>query len=212
MQRPCPQQHRPIYRWTLLILLLTVLGLSGNRAQADSPGPYGKVKVATYDLPLTTITALNESVARQREPGGHPLYALTREWQGEPFSPLPDGNPYRMVIQVSGRVLSHDEVVTRWQPMWNNRGPLMGSIRKLNATAGDLIRIEGASPPVSFKSHEPVTPVLGLTEARNIELIAVKIEIWSGFGQSGWSDSWFVWIPLLTGLLFLAFRIWSRSQ
>lgn len=182
---------------------------SGQQTQ-DSV--YGKTLLKSYKLPDEAIAGYNEALAKRGQPGKDSLFALSKDWQGEEFTPAADSNPYRMVIKVNGKALANGTVSTRWQPMWNNRGALMGSLTLKDAKAGDPVKLEGVSPPVSFKSLQPTVPVLEFMDASNIQISGVTVEVWSGLGKNTWFENMYAWSALLVPLIFLGLKLWGRRR
>lgn len=181
-------------------------------ATAAQDSYYGATLVKRYTLPDEAITAYNEALEKRRQPGGESLFALTRDWNGDEFTPPADSNPYKMVIKVNGKALADGQVRTRWQPMWGNTGPLMGGQVLQNAKAGQPVQLEGVSPPVYFKSLRPTVPVLSLSDAENIEFSAITVEVWSGLGKNRWYENLFPWSALLVPVIFLGLKLWARRR
>lgn len=181
-------------------------------AAATQQSYYGATLVKSYSLPDEVIAAYNEALEKHRQPSGESLFALTRDWNGDEFTPAADSNPYKMVIKVSGKALAAGQVRTRWQPMWDNQGPLMGPQVFPDAKPGQWVQLESASPPVYFKSLKPTVPVLSLDEAENIEFSTITVEVWSGLGKNRWYEIGYAWSVLLVPVIFLGLKLWARRR
>lgn len=208
-------QLKPI---ALLMAAVLVLGGAGwamkvRHSTANSTTQatvYGNTLVKSYQLSDEAVTAYNEALAKSKMLGAKSLFELARDWQGEEFSPAADSNPYRMAIRINGNALANGEVSTRWQPMWSNQGPLMGSLSQKEAKAGEPVRLEGASAPVHFKSLQPKAPVLQFMDAKNIRISSITVDVWSGVGKNTWFEDAYAWSALLVPVIFLGFRLWAR--
>lgn len=182
---------------------------SGQQAQESV---YGKTLIKSYKLPEEVIAGYNEALAKLGQPGNDSLFALSKDWEGESFTTSADGNPYRMVIKVNGKALANGTVSTRWQPMWGNRGPLMGTLTLKDAKAGQPVKLEGVSPPVNFNSPQPAVPMLQFMDASNIQISGMTVEIWSGLGKNTWFENMYAWSALLVPVIFLGLKLWGRRS
>lgn len=213
-------RQKPI---VIVLALLLVIGAGLNWMSHNNAGTvqsalqnqnseYGKILLQSYTMPDEAIAAYNEAIAKFGKSGSDSIFALSSDWTGDSFNTSSDRNPYRMVIKVDGKAQENGTVSTRWQPLWGNRGPRMGSLILKDARAGQTVKLEGASPPVSFTLEHPTTPVLQFMEARNIRISSMTVEIWSGQGESTGFENMYVWSALLVPLIFLGFKLWGRRR
>ena len=120
------------------------------------------------------------------------------------------------MVKVQGTVVADGDVTTIWQTGWSiegttryNRLPVIGTT---GAKAGAAFSGEATAGPTSFKADSTYSPVVGLVKASNVRIQSVKVEVWSGIGNSSWIQKLFAGLPFLTGVIFLGLAIWWRRR
>ncbi|MES2941698.1 MAG: hypothetical protein V4772_02380 [Pseudomonadota bacterium] len=192
-----------------LMLLMVLTGLAQARDEATV---HGKALLRVYDLPVEAVAQYNLEALQSQAPGSTNNNVQTKDWAGEEISAPSAGNPYRMVIKVSGTAIRDGDVGARWQTFWTDVGGSMTIMGQPKAKAGDVIQLEGASMPLSFKADRQLAPTLSLAGANNIRMDRIQVEVWSGVGKTSWVSTFLAWSPLWTGLIFLSLVIWSRRR
>lgn len=191
----------------MLFMVCTGAGQAKNEATV-----YGKTLLRAYELPVEAVAQYNLEALQSQAPGSKNNNVLTKDWAGDEISAPSAGNPYRMVIKVSGTAIRDGDVGIRWNAFWTDVGGSMTIMGQPNAKAGDIIQLDGASAPLSFKADRQVVPSLSLAAANNIRMDRIQVEIWSGVGKSSFVSIILAWSPLWTGLIFLSLVIWSRRR
>ena len=196
-----------------VLLSLACLALSPAQA-ADKATVYGKNLLQSINLPVQAVAEFNNAVANAK-PGAVGVFDTLKDWKGAEFDATTKGNPYVMVVKVSGLAVADGNVLTRWQPGWTldgdgTRSTLMTGLVKDGVKAGERVNLVGASAPMSFKDDRKIAPALGLQLATNVRIDSVQIEVWSGLGGSSFTSKLFAWSPLLVGLVFLGLFFWFR--
>lgn len=203
-----------VFLRALLALLAAVAALAA--AAADKPTAYGKKLVISQDLSAETVAKFVRFNAAQAARGAKPagVFSSTEDWFGD-AQPMPSsGNPYTIVVRVTGKAIADGEAGTSWMAGWaadgGTRAQLVTGATKADAKAGEPLSLVGVSGPVSFKEDRTLAPALQFMNARNVEIDGVRIEVWSGVGKSTLPQLVFAWSPLLVGLAFLGLFLWFR--
>jgi hypothetical protein len=198
----------------LLALFFAAIALGA--AATDKPGAFGKKLVASHELPADSVAKFVRFNAAQAAKGAKPAGVLadTEDWFGEPLATPSSGNPYTLVVRVSGKAVADGDVGTAWMGGWAADGKtsakLMTGASQSGAKAGERVTLVGTSGPLSFKEDRTLSPALSFINARNIEIDSVQLEAWSGIGKSTLPQLVFAWSPLLVGLAFLGLFFWFR--
>jgi hypothetical protein len=200
----------------LLALAIACAALAAPAA--DKPASYGKKLVASHELPAEAVAKFVRFNAAQAAKGAKPagVFADTEDWFGEPLDAPSSGNPYTVVVHVTGKAVADGDVGTAWMGGWAAEGTtnakLMTGASKTGVKAGERVTLVGTSGPVSFKQDRKLAPALSFMNARNIEIDGVRVEAWSGIGKSTLPQLVFAWSPLLVGLVFLGLFFWFRRS
>lgn len=193
--------------------LMLLMAFAGAGQAKNEATVYGKTLLRAYDLPVEAVAQYNLEALQSQAPGSkNNNNVQIKDWAGDEISAPSAGNPYRMVIKVSGTAIRDGDVGTRWNAFWTDVGGSMTIMGQPNAKAGDVIQLEGASAPLSFKADRQVMPSLSLAGANNIRMDRIQVEVWSGVGKSSLVSIILAWSPLWTGLIFLSLVIWSRRR
>lgn len=195
-------------------LVLSCVGLAWPvlaQSEAAKPSTYGRTLLGTYEMPAELVARYNDEAAPKPVPPGEKRPPMAPDWHGPEFAAKSD-MPYTMVVKLKGTVTSEGDVVSNWQPFWNDRGPVLISLFKHRAKAGETVLLEAGSAPVRFKLDQPTTPTLTFRSAEHLHLDRVTVEVWSGIGQSNGIQSLMAWSPLWVGLVFLALVVWVRRR
>ncbi|RZJ23803.1 MAG: hypothetical protein EOO54_10490 [Haliea sp.] len=198
----------------LLALLAAVAAVSA--VAADKPGAFGKNLLRSQELPADAVARFVRFNAAQAAKGVKPagLMSGTEDWVGEALAMPSSGNPYTIVVRVSGTALSDGEVGTGWMGGWSAEGAtsnkLMTGATRNGVKAGERVTLVGSTGPVSFKQDRTLAPALSFMNARNLQLDGVQMEVWAGVGKATLPELVFAWSPLLVGLVFLGLFLWFR--
>jgi hypothetical protein len=195
-----------------LAALLAALCLQAAALAQSKPSVHGKALVSTRELPADVVARFVRFAAKPKAAGGG-LLADTEDWRGETFSAPAAGNPYTLVVRVTGTAVADGEVMSAWMGGWNLDGTsrmalVNGAPQK--AKAGQAVVLTGATSPVSFKEDRTVGPELSLMRAENLKIDGVQVEVWSGVGKPNLVQLVFSWSPLLLGRVFLGVFLWFR--
>lgn len=204
---------------TLRALLALVAVFAAVAAlAADKPTSYGKNLLRSLELPAEAVAKFVRFNAAQLAKGVKPsgLLSGTEDWVGEPLALPSSGNPYTIVVRVSGTAIADGEVGTGWMGGWAADGAssnkLMTGAVKPDAKAGDRVTLVGSSGPISFKQDRTLSPALSFMNARNLQIDGVQMEVWAGVGKATLPQLVFAWSPLLVGLVFLGLFLWFRRS
>lgn len=182
---------------------------------------YGKTLVAEYEVPEETIekyAAFSPSEAQKGESAiSNVLLADSVDWTAPELEVDSSANPYNVVVKLSGRAIDDGDAATMWQIGWSledgmTRSTPLAGLSKPRAKAGESLSLEAASV-TSFKEDRTVAAVLGLVKASNIEIEAVKIEVWTGVGETSWIEAMgaFHW-ALVGAVMLVLVWFWGRPK
>jgi hypothetical protein len=196
--------------WAFCALLMAV---SVQAWAASEPTSYGKNLVRAQDLSADALARFTR-VIQAKAIGAKPN-PDDQDWVGDPVPVPSSGNPYTLVVRVSGTATSDGELSAAWSGGWVSDGtsqlvPLIGA--PSNAKAGEPVTLIAVSMPVSFKEDRKMPPTLHLVAAKNLRLDAVRFEIWSGAVEPNLFESFWNWTPLMAGLVVLGVSFWMRRR
>lgn len=194
----------------MLFLSCSTPVLAGERA-------YGKKIIAEYDLSseqIAKFVAFEPSGPTKGESAvTATLLAKTEDWTGPPIDGLTSGNPYTIVVTVSGTAKADGPSATLWNAGWairsengdQTRLTILPGLAKTEAKAGETFAVTAPATPSSFKEDRKVAVALGLVNARNIEITGVKVQIWSGMAPVSFLEVLGPARWLLVGVVMLVF-------
>ncbi len=199
---------------------LAALGAASLPAQArDAPQPWGQRLVQTQELPAEALAKFalfqerKNTADSARSAGASPE---TQAWTGDEMALPRSGNPYTLVVRVSGVALADGDAGARWMAGWSIHGePRMGAVPQVAARgvrAGQVVEMAGAAAPLSFKEDRTLPPVLEFAGVSNLRMDRVRLEVWSGMRSSNPVERLMPWMPLLTGAVFLGLMLWWRRR
>jgi hypothetical protein len=203
-------------RWAVGLLSLAVAAAA---AAQGSPGTHGKHRVASYRVPDATLVKYASLKPAAPKPGEsaltNVLLADTVDWVSPALDVKANANPYTIVVTVTGRTRAAGDATSMWNAGWKLDsgetvfGALPG-IAKTGAGAGDPFKVT-ATRATSFKEDRTVSVSLGLVNARNLEILDVEIDVWSGVGGGSFADKvlafrWAILGAILLALGFFGFR------
>ena len=176
----------------------------------DGPSRHGQTLVGSFELPADLLDQYNEAIHSQLAVITSTL-AQIRGWSGGEFRVSGPGNPHTLVVKMWGQAVDTDDVAARWQPFWNNVPGAMAAMRASSAGAGEPLQLVLASEPIALEPGRLVTPSLRLLAARNVRIDRVRLEVWSGTGQTSvveWLADWWLAVATLAiwGSLFIYLR------
>lgn len=201
--------------WSLLALCCAIglATMASAQAAGSSAGTYGKKLVETYELPVETLAQFARFVPK---PNTNPatIFAETQNWAGKELSLVTSGNPYTMVVKVTGTAIENGDANAYFQPGWaGDNGQRMGlviDVSKPGAKAGEVVQREASTGPISVKDDKALAPHLGFAGAKNMNITSVTVEVWSGLPKSSLASLLLAWSPLIGGLVFLGLFFWFR--
>ncbi|WOI44682.1 hypothetical protein [Acidovorax sp. BLS4] len=199
---------------------LGALGTASLPAQASgAPQPWGQRLVQTQELPAEALAKFalfqdrKDTADADRSAGAPPQ---TQAWTGEEMALPRSGNPYTLVVWVSGVALADGDASARWMAGWSIHGASrVGAVPQVAARgvrAGQVVEMAGAAAPLSFKEDRTVPPVLEFAGVSNLRMDRVRLEVWSGMRSSNPVERLMPWMPLFTGAVFLGLMLWWRRR
>lgn len=198
-------------RWAAwcICLCAAVLGQSPAAAQ-DTPSRYGKALVRSYELPAELLDQYN-LVAHSQSEGRTETLAGIPAWTGSEFRTAAGAGPYTLVIRMLGAAIESEDVAARWQLAWGSAPGVMPALGEPGAKKGEFLQLVLASEPASLEDGRLVALTLRLGDVRNIRFERVRVEVWSGAGETTWLDWLMDWWKLLAtfavwGALYLYWR------
>ena len=201
--------------WSLLALCCAIglATMAGAQAASSQSGTYGKKLVEVYELPVDTLAQFARFTPKKTTDPST-IFAETQNWAGKELSLVTSGNPYTMVVKVSGTAIESGDANAYFQPGWaTDNGQRMGlviDVSKPGAKAGEVIQREAATAPISVKEDKAIAPHLGFAGAKNMNITSVTVEVWSGLPKSSHASLLLAWSPLIGGLAFLGMFFWFR--
>lgn len=205
---------------SVLIVLLTVLFMSGCRSPTDSmpkPGEYGEVIFHQANLSndeLTQMLAKSQSIQTDQVTN-NPSFALH-------YTARSEQNPYRAVIIVRGTAMVEGDVKVKFDVNTFNAYANQSnqSLMDMEAGVDHLERIEKmkageafvfvmAGDPFSLNAaNDPshMTSQLDLVNSSNVQFQNVELQIWQGKG-SKYSLKRYVWFALIIFLIVWIYRV-----
>lgn len=198
-------------------LILFAWGCGGR----NEGGQHGKTLVAEFKVPPETLVKFDEFKPSERKPHESilesTLLADSEAWNGPSIEADSTANPYKMVVTLSARVKEDGDAVSMWKVGWNLGGDegtrltLMPGLTRSNLKAGQNFTATAVSDPISFKKDRTAGVVLELVNAKNIEINAVDVSVWSGIGGSTFLQKFnaFTWVIIGVVMLTL-WWFWFR--
>lgn len=184
----------------------------GPLAAQQEPSRYGKSLVRSYELPASLLDQYNLAAHGQAE-GRTQTLAGIPAWTGSEFSTAAGAGPYTLVIRMLGAAMESEDVSARWQLGWGStpgQVPLLGEpgIRK-----GEFLQLVLASRSEALEDGLLVPLSLRLDDVRNMRLERVRVEVWSGLGETTWLDWLMEWWKLLaTVAVWVALYFYWRHE
>ncbi|MDA8455332.1 hypothetical protein M4R22_11230 [Acidovorax sp. GBBC 3334] len=208
-------------RWAAAAAV-AIAGIAWPQLSAARDEPWGKRMVEVVEMPTEALVRLarfqekkGEVAAAGLPPGGM-AFADTQSYTGPEIDLPASGNPYTLVLKVTGVALNDGDAGSRWMAGWSIDGSarvnIVPEIVRKGVRAGQVVEMAGAAPPVSFKADRRLAPVAEFAAARNLRIDRVRIEVWSGMRASSPVEMVMAWAPLLTGVVFLALFFWWRRR
>lgn len=195
--------------------MTAIFGLSGAACAAQTQR-YGKTLLVEHRVADDTIREFNRFKPSEPTKGEsaivNTLLADTKDWVGPVVDGRTSGNPCTIAVIVKGVAKADGDAATMWQAGWriddkNGDGtrliPLPG-IAKPGAKAGESVEIMGAATPTTFKEDRKAAPMIGLVNARNLEIKEVKVQVWSGMADPTWVESVLSFRWALIGVVLVA--------
>lgn len=210
--------------WALLAFML--VQFFPNQAWSAQSQRFGKTLLVEHRLPDSMIKDFNKFKPSAPATGESAIVATmladTKDWAGPALDGRASGNPYTVVVIVKGVAKSDGDVATMWHAGWriqdrqdgelNRMSPLAG-IAKPGAKAGESIEIMGPAIPTTFKEDRQAAPMIGLVNARNLEISEVRVQVWSGMANSTWVETLLSFRWALVGVvLVVLWWFWFRRN
>jgi hypothetical protein len=179
----------------LLFLSHATVALSDNSERA-----FGKKIIAEYELPpeqIAKFAAFEPSGPTKGESAlTSTLLAKTEDWTGPAFDAVTSGNPYTIVVTLSGSAKLDGPSATLWNAGWailsengnQTRLTVLPGLAKTDAKAGEAFTVTAAATPSSFKEDRKVAVALALVNARNIDISSVRVQVWSGMAPTSFLE------------------------
>ena len=208
--------HLRLAFWRVCLLAVLAVGLAPQRATAqDESSPHGKTMVRSYELPADLLDKYNEAVEGQKL-GTPDVLARLQSWTGDEFAAGARGNPYTLVVKVLASAIEDDDIGVRWQALWSGAPVTMTGMGVPGARPGQLFQMVVASTPEEFRADRQVMPGLSLLAAKNIRMERVRVEVWSGTGETSWLDTlveyWSLYLGAVVWTLVFGFLYVERKK
>jgi len=216
---------RAVVRFAL-VAFLALMHLAVPPAWSAQTQRFGKTLLVEHRLPDGVIKDFNKFKPSEPAKGESVIVATmladTKDWAGPPVDGRTGNNPYTIVVLVKGVVKNSGDVATMWHAGWriqdskdgeqNRMTPLAG-IAKAGAKAGETVEMLGAALPTSFKEDRSAAPMIGLVNARNLDITEVRVQVWSGMASSTWMETLlsFRW-ALIGVVLVVLWWFWFRRS
>ena len=178
----------------------------------DGASRHGQTLVGSYELPAVLLDQYNEAIHSQPAAITSAL-AQIRGWSGAEFRVGGSGNPYTLVVKLLGQAAETDDMAASWQPYWNDLPSTMAVMGETSARAGEPLQLVLASEAVTLEPGRLVTPSLRLLAARNVRMDRVRLEVWSGVGETSvleWLADW--WLALATLAIWAGLLAYLRRE
>lgn len=182
---------------------------------------YGKVLVGEYRVPVEIIEKYAAFKPSAPGPGENKieavLFAKTEEWSGEFFDAKAAGNPYNIVVTLTGTAKADGDALTMWHAGWKLSSQesvhnALSGLSKLQAKAGERFTVTAVARPTSFKEDRNVAPLLGFVRSSNVEISSVDVAVWSGIPKASWIETLFAFKYLMVGIAAFLAVWWLRRR
>lgn len=202
----------------LAVTALLALSLTNSPVHAEDTGSsiYGQRLITEYVLTPEDIAIFAAHQPSAPDPKqsamDNMLLADTEDWVGPVMVADSTINPYTFVVTLTGTARSAGDVITSWRAGWQleNGGrklqPFAGQSES-TVDAGEQVVITMAAPSTRFSSNQPVQPVLSLVKAQNVELQGIKVQLWSGVGDTTAIEGTFAYYGVFLALV-MVILIW----
>jgi hypothetical protein len=214
------------FRFGLLLAAVGMFTAATKPAMGSEPIAYGQRLVAQYRLPPDTIAryaAMAAGTSLTAAPREDSMFADPSPWVGPKQRAGAGHNPYTVVFTVSGAAKAAGDVYAQWQAGWEvhespvaSRDVLMvvPALARTGVVAGQALTLTASSGRVSFRGERSVAPMLGLVQARNLDISDVQVQVWSGaapqsFAVLPWSRAALVALGVTCLLVGLGFKYWQ---
>lgn len=201
-------------RWVGLCFCLCA-GLWGNSfaAAQDEPSRYGKSLVRSYEIPAELLDQYNLA-AHGRSEGRTETLAGIPAWTGSEFRTTAGTGPYTLVIRMLGAAIESEDVSARWQLAWGSTPGVVPLLGEPGIRKGEFLQLVLASQPAALEEGRLVPLSLRLDDVRNMRLERVRVEVWSGLGETTWLDWLKDWWKLLAtaGVWVALYFYWRQDR
>ncbi len=169
-------------------------------ARCETERAYGKKMIAEYELPpeqIAKFAAFEPSAPVKGESAiTGTLLAKTEDWVGPQIDGVTSGNPYTVVVTITGAAKADGPATTLWNAGWNiysengdqMRMTVLPGLAKTEAKAGETFSVTAPAAPSSFKEDRKVGAALSLVNVRNMELKSVRVQVWSGMAPTSFLE------------------------
>ncbi len=202
-----------ILRW-LVCCVCVYAGMLGHGLlwAQDEPSRYGKSLVRSYEIPSELLDQYNLAAHGQSE-GRTQTLAGIPAWTGSEFRTAAGAGPYTLVIRMLGAAIESDDVAARWQLGWGSTPGVVLLLGEPGVRKGEFLQLVLASEPAALEDGRLVPLSLRLDNVRNLRFERVRVEVWSGTGETTWLDWLKDWWKLLgTAAVWAALYIYWRHD
>lgn len=198
--------------WGMALAMCMGLLAVGVAAAQDEPSRYGKALVRSYELPAELLDQYN-LVAHGQSDGRTETLAGITAWTGSEFRTAAGAGPYTLVIRMLGAAIESEDVAARWQLAWGNMPGVVPALGEPGAKKGEFLQLVLASESANLEDGRLVNLSLRLSDVRNMRLERVRVEVWSGTGETTWLDWLMDWWKLLaTAAVWAALYVYWRHD
>ncbi|MES2414018.1 MAG: hypothetical protein V4614_09465 [Pseudomonadota bacterium] len=199
--------------WAVVFLLCAGLLCAGLATAQDVPSRFGKTLLRSYELPADSLDAYNLAMHSPEDQRAKMLAAIP-PWTGSEFRTANGGSPYTLVIKILGAAADSDDISARWQLNWGATAGVMPPLGEPGARKGEPIQLALASEPALLEDGRLISPSVSLVRLNNLRLERVRLEVWSGAGETSWLDVLMDWwkLPATAAVWVALFFYWRRDR
>lgn len=200
---------------SVCVLVLTLIGCSGQAKHSPRAGEYGKTLNHSITLDRKKVETLSTSEIKS-------FFQASEDTETEIlFQGTAENNPYRFVAVVRGTAINQGKVNVGFMYGVRSESKVDFTPKTMmdedDATykAGENVLMVVASEPfsVSKNSKDSLYSVYGLlTKRENIKFESVELQVWQGTGSKFSSTRFAVFGLLIFGAVFTVYRIVRRFK
>jgi hypothetical protein len=180
---------------------------AGELAKKGS-SKFGKAMLVDVVMPPGVIARFQSQKPQKTSNLEEMMAADGESWQGSPLQFEPINNPITFVITVVGYKRDVGEAALLWgNGLADDGGKMAGQSMPMateeTVAVGERVVFTRQSSGRSVKDPKQLTPVVTLVSARNFQIEAVRVQVWSGFPSTPWYQSPFLQTGAPVGVVMI---------